>query len=85
MRKKTSRLTKSFCSESVWCSFWDIAICSMFYYQGFLDQYVLNRSGFHRSQSFQLIDFQWAGELCERSSHHVVTVFHLNIAHIENS
>ena len=41
----------------VWCLFLDIATCSMFLFSRFLDQYVLNRSGFQRSQLFQLIFF----------------------------
>lgn len=39
----------------VWCLFLDITTCSMFLLLRFLDQYVLNRSGFQRSQLFQLI------------------------------
>lgn len=86
-KKKRGRrlkvLTISFCSKSV------VFIMGCYHVQhvlllwGFLDyQYVLNSSGFQRSQLF---DFWWAGEICETSSHHVVTVFHLNIAHIEDS
>ena len=41
----------------VWCLFLDITTCSMFLLLRFLDQYVLNRSGFQRSQLFQLIFF----------------------------
>lgn len=63
LRGKLQVLTISFCSESVWCSLRDIPIHSMFYYSEgffllfFLDQSVLNRSGFQRSQLFQLINF----------------------------